>query len=58
VVVVPARIADEVAAAAFEQERLEDFLLAEVKAGRPLFGTYPPDEATMERYRRSKPPAG
>jgi len=54
VVVVPARLADEVAASAAEQERLEEFLLAEVRAGRPLFGTYPPDEATLERYRRSR----
>lgn len=52
VVVLPRALADEVAAAAVEQDRLEDFLLREVKAGRPLFSTYPPDEATLERYRK------
>jgi regulator of RNase E activity RraA len=54
VVVLPPKLADEVAAAAAEQEHLEDFLFEEVKAGKPLFGTYPPDEATLARYRAKK----
>lgn len=54
VVVIPARLAREVAEAAHEQERLEDFLFAEVKAGAPLFGTYPPDEATLARYEKKR----
>lgn len=51
VVVIPAAMADEVAEAAAEQERLEAFLFKEISAGAPLFGTYPPDEATLARYR-------
>jgi regulator of RNase E activity RraA len=51
VVVIPARFAKEVAAAAAEQDRLETFLLREIQSGRPLFGTYPPDEDTIGRYR-------
>jgi regulator of RNase E activity RraA len=51
VVCVPRHLAAEVAAAAVEQERLEDFVLAKVQAGAPLRGTYPPDEKTLEEYR-------
>jgi regulator of RNase E activity RraA len=54
VVVLPRALADEVAVAAAEQERLEEFLFEEVKAGKPLFGTYPPDEATLARYGKQK----
>lgn len=50
VVVIPAHLADEVAADAAEQESLETFVLAEIKRGRPLPGTYPPNEATRARY--------
>lgn len=50
VIVVPRRIADEVAADAFEQEKLEEFVQLEIAAGRPLPGTYPPNAATRERY--------
>lgn len=50
VVVIPAHLADEVAADAAEQESLEAFVLAEIKRGRPLPGTYPPNEATRARY--------
>lgn len=51
VVCVPRHLAQEVAEAAHEQERLEAFLQQEIAAGKPLRGTYPPDEATRERYR-------
>jgi regulator of RNase E activity RraA len=51
VVCVPRHLAVEVAAAAVEQERLEDFVLAKVQAGAPLRGTYPPDEKTLAEYR-------
>jgi regulator of RNase E activity RraA len=50
VVVLPAAIAEEVALAAAEQDRLETFLFEEVKAGASLFGTYPPNEAMLQRY--------
>jgi regulator of RNase E activity RraA len=54
VVCVPRRLADEVAAAAVEQERLEDFVLARIEAGAPLRGTYPPDEQTLAEYRNGR----
>jgi regulator of RNase E activity RraA len=50
VVVIPAHLAGEVAADAAEQESLETFVLREIEAGRPLPGTYPPNEATRARY--------
>lgn len=54
VVCLPRGLADEVAQAAVEQERLEEFLEAEIQRGAPLRGTYPPDEATLARYERSR----
>ncbi|MBB4664273.1 ribonuclease activity regulator RraA [Conexibacter arvalis] len=51
VVCVPRELAAEVAAAALEQERLEEFILAEVDGGAPLRGTYPPGEELLARYR-------
>jgi regulator of RNase E activity RraA len=50
VIVVPRHLADEVAREAFDQEQLERFVLEEIAAGRPLPGTYPPNEATRARY--------
>lgn len=50
VIVVPRHLADEVAADALAQEQLERFVMQEIVAGRPLPGTYPPDEATRARY--------
>lgn len=52
VVVLPAAMAEEVAAAAVEQERLETFLQKLIAAGRPLPGTYPPNEETLAEYER------
>ena len=54
VVVVPAHLADEVAAAAAAQERLEEFLLGRVQDGASIVGTYPPDEDTLSAYRESR----
>ena len=51
VVCIPAHLADEIAEPAARQEDLERFVLAEIQAGRPLRNTYPPDEATLQRYR-------
>ena len=48
--VVPRHLAEEVANDGFEQERREEFLLAEVDGGKSIVGVYPPDEATLERY--------
>ena len=54
VVVVPAHLADEVAAAAVEQECLEEFLLRQVQDGAGIVGTYPPDEGVLRAYRESR----
>jgi regulator of RNase E activity RraA len=50
VVVIPRHLADEIAPAAAEQERMEAWIVEQVKAGQGIFGLYPPDEATLERY--------
>lgn len=50
VVVIPAPLADEVAAAAAEQEGIEAFIFALVRAGRPVIGTYPPTDAVRAQY--------
>jgi regulator of RNase E activity RraA len=50
VVVIPRHLADEVARDAAAQERIEAWILDEVKAGQGIFGLYPPDEATRARY--------
>lgn len=54
VVCVPRHLAAEVAAAAVEQERLEEFVLARIESGAPLRGTYPPDEVTLAQYRAER----
>lgn len=54
VVCVPRHLVAEVAAAAVEQEALEEFVLAKIEAGAPLRGTYPPDERTLQEYRDSR----
>jgi len=50
VIVIPRAIADQVAADAIEQEKLEEFVQEEIASGRPLPGTYPPNAATKARY--------
>ena len=49
VVCIPAHLADEIAEPAAQQESLEQFILQEIENGRPLKGTYPPDEDTLSR---------
>jgi regulator of RNase E activity RraA len=44
VIVIPAAIADEVAAEAVEMTAFEDFVTAEVLKGRSILGLYPPTE--------------
>jgi regulator of RNase E activity RraA len=51
VVVVPHDQAEAVAAAAAEQDAFERWIIAEVRAGRPVAGFYPPTEATRVEYR-------
>jgi hypothetical protein len=53
-VVVPAAHAEEVAAAGPEQERLEEWIMAEVGKGAALPGLYPPDAATRARYEKTR----
>jgi regulator of RNase E activity RraA len=50
VVVIPRQLADEVARDAAEQEQLESWILKEVKAGKGIFGLYPPDDDARARY--------
>ncbi len=58
VVVIPRHLADEVAREAAEQERFEAWVLDQVKAGRPTFGLYPPDEETRRRYEADRAGTG
>jgi len=57
VVVIPAHLADEVAAQAIEQEKMEAFILERVQGGAKLAGTYPPNaetKAAFEVWRKQK----
>jgi regulator of RNase E activity RraA len=57
VVVIPADIATDVANEAFEQTVFEDFVEEKVKAGRTIFGIYPPNaeaEAEFAAWRKEK----
>jgi regulator of RNase E activity RraA len=49
-VVIPAALLEEVVVTATEQERLETWIMGEVKKGVPLPGLYPPNEETKARY--------
>lgn len=53
-VVVPAALAEEVATAAAEQERLEGWIMHEVDRGAALPGLYPPNDENKARYEASK----
>jgi regulator of RNase E activity RraA len=50
VVCIPRQVAEKVAQAGLELEELEAFVLEKIKAGAPLRGTYPPDEAVRREY--------
>lgn len=50
-IVIPADMAADVAAEAAAQEALEEWILAEVEAGAPLSGLYPPNEDALARYK-------
>ena len=50
VVVLPAHLADQIAADAAAQEHMEMFLAERIAGGAPLPGTYPPNEATKALY--------
>ncbi|MFO1414568.1 MAG: ribonuclease activity regulator RraA [Burkholderiales bacterium] len=53
-VLIPAAHLDHVVAEAPEQERLEDWIMGEVKAGASLPGLYPPNADNRARYEKSK----
>ncbi|MGH3500052.1 MAG: ribonuclease activity regulator RraA [Nocardioidaceae bacterium] len=50
VVVVPRSMAAGIARPAVEQERLESYVQLRIQAGDPLWGVYPPDDATRREY--------
>src|SRR4051794_10349212 len=54
VVCVPQHLAQEIAQQAAEQDELEAWIHEEIRQGRPLRGTYPPDEQTRRRYHDSR----
>jgi regulator of RNase E activity RraA len=51
VVVIPRALAEEIAEPSLEQEQLEAYLHARVKAGEALWGIYPPSEETKAQYK-------
>ncbi|MFP4126756.1 MAG: ribonuclease activity regulator RraA [Alphaproteobacteria bacterium] len=53
-VCIPAGLAEEVAAAGLEQERLEAWIMAEVQAGAALPGLYPANDENRRRYEEAK----
>jgi regulator of RNase E activity RraA len=53
VVCIPRHLAEEVARDALEQERLEEFILEQIEDGKPLRGTYPPNDEMRQAYRDS-----
>ncbi len=54
VVVIPAKMAEEVAQDAEAQTEFEDWVEAKVKEGRSIFGLYPPNAETKAEYEASK----
>lgn len=50
VVILPRHLAAEVATDAAAQEKYEAFVLEEVRAGKGIFGIYPPNDETKRRY--------
>jgi regulator of RNase E activity RraA len=53
-VCVPRALAEEVAEAGLEQERLEAWIMREVEGGAALPGLYPANEANRRRYEAAK----
>ena len=53
-VVIPAALFEEVVALSVEQERLEGWIMEEVKGGAALPGLYPANADTQARYEASK----
>ena len=53
-VLIPAALLDDVALAATEQERLENWIMGQVEQGAALPGLYPPNDENRARYEASK----
>lgn len=53
-VVIPAALVGEIVELAVEQERLEGWIMEEIKAGAALPGLYPPNEENRGRYEATK----
>lgn len=54
VVIIPRHLADEIAREAAGMEAYEDFVLLEIRAGRPVIGTYPANADTLLRFEAFK----
>jgi regulator of RNase E activity RraA len=54
VVVIPRRLAGEVARQATEQEHREAFLLEKIRGGAGIVGVYPADQKTLAEYESYK----
>lgn len=52
VIVIPFAIVEEVAADAFAQEEIEEFILGKVRGGASTIGLYPPTDAVREAFRQ------
>ena len=55
VCVIPAHLANEVAAEAYEQTAYEDFVEEKVREGRGIFGLYPANDETKAEFARWRP---
>jgi len=55
-VLIPAALLDAVAEAAPEQERMEEWIMAEVEKGAVLPGLYPMNAETKARYEKARKP--
>ncbi len=55
VCVIPAHLAEEVAAEAYEQTAYEDFVAERVRAGQGIFGLYPADAETRAAFAKWRP---
>ena len=54
VAVIPRALAEEVANAAVEQERREEFIYTKIRNGSSIVGVYPPNAETLKEYEASR----
>ena len=52
VMIIPAEIADDIAAEAKGMEHFENWVIEEVKSGKPIIGLYPMNDETKARYKK------